>query len=79
MTGEWWDRPSAPGNPRTLSTDLVGIRCAMWYLRRPRHEVMAYVVTGSLQLVGHRADMFRAQDLRDLRARLSQGWSGRPA
>ena len=76
---EWWDRPSTSQNPRTLSTDLVGIREAMWFLRRPRAEVMAYVVTGRLELVGHRADMFRAQDLRDLRAHLSQGRSDRPA
>lgn len=79
MTGEWWDRPSVAGNPRTLTTDLVGIREAMWYLRRPRHEVMTYVVTGRLELVGHRADMFRADDLRDLRAHLSQERSGLPA
>ena len=80
MTGEWWDRPATPGTRRTLKgRELVTLSEAMWYLRRPSYEVLAYVVTGDLSLVGGNADMFRAQDLRDLRARLSHGWSGRPA
>ena len=69
VTGEWWDRPSMPGAPRTLSTDLVGIREAMWFLRRSRFEVLSYAIAGDLELVGHRADMFRAPDLRAMRDR----------
>src|SRR4029077_9689933 len=81
MSDEWWDRPSSPSNPRTLSTDLAGINEAMWYLRRSRYEILTYVIDGRLELVGHRADMFRAPDLRAMRDRLALETKGvvRPA
>ena len=73
---EWWDRPTTRGNPRALSTELVGIREAMWFLRRPRFEVLTYAIAGPLELVGHRHDMFRADDLRALAARLARETTG---
>ena len=76
MTGEWWDRPSTSQNPRALSTDLAGIREAMWFLRRSRFEVLSYAIAGDLELVGHRADMFRAPDLRAMRDRLNREKTG---
>jgi hypothetical protein len=63
----WYDRPDGP---RILTTDLVTLNGAMWFLRRSEAEVLAHVAAGHLTLVGHRHDMLRADELRELRPRL---------
>jgi hypothetical protein len=64
----WYDRPD--GRPRNLTTDLVTLNGAQWFLRCSETEVLAHVARGHLSLVGHRHHMLRADELRALRGRL---------